>query len=46
MHITEKDVFFLNALKFSLAPSLQEGPFQVMFAGTYRGGKGTEYARA
>ena len=34
MHTREKDVFFLNALKISLAPILQEGPFQVMFAGT------------
>ena len=31
MHAKEKDVFFLNALKVSLAPTLQEGPFHVMF---------------
>ena len=30
MHTREKDIFFLNALKISLAPTLQEGPFQVM----------------
>ena len=30
MHTTEKDVFFLNALKFSLAPTPQEKPFHVM----------------
>ena len=31
MHTREKEIFFLNALKISLAPTLQEGPFQVMF---------------
>ena len=31
MHTTEKDVFFLNTLKVSLAPTPQEGPFHVMF---------------
>ena len=31
MHTREKELFFLNALKISLAPTLQEGPFQVMF---------------
>ena len=31
MHTREKDVFFLNALKVSLAPTRQEGPFHVMF---------------
>ena len=30
----EKEVFFLNTLKISLARTHQEGPFQVMFAGT------------
>ena len=34
MHTREKDVFFLNALKISLAPNPQERRFQVMFAGT------------
>ena len=34
LHIREKEVFFLNTLKISLAPTSQEGPFQVMFAGT------------
>ena len=34
MHTREKEVFFLNTLKISLAPTPQEGPFQVMFAGT------------
>ena len=32
MHTKENDVFFLNALKVSLAPTTpQEGPFHVMF---------------
>ena len=31
LHTREKEVFFLNALKISLAPTPQEGPFQVMF---------------
>ena len=31
MHTREKDVFFLNALKKSLAPTPQEGSFHVMF---------------
>ena len=31
MHTREKDVLFLNALKVSLAPTPQEGLFQVMF---------------
>ena len=34
MHTRDKEVFFLNSLKISLAPTLQERPFQVMFAGT------------
>ena len=34
MDTKEKKVFFLNALKISLAPTLHEGPFQVMFAWT------------
>ena len=34
MHTREKEVFFLNALKISLAQPLQEGQFQVMFAET------------
>ena len=29
-HAKEKDVFFLNTLKVSLAPTPQEGPFHVM----------------
>ena len=31
MHTSEKDVFFLNALKISLAPTPREGPSHVMF---------------
>ena len=31
MHTREKDVFFLNTLKVSLAPTPQEGPVHVMF---------------
>ena len=34
MHKIEKDVFFLNALKISLAPTPREGPFHVMFVRT------------
>ena len=34
--------FFLKTLKISLAPTLQEGPFQVMFVGTQQT-KGFEY---
>ena len=34
MHTSEKDILFLSTLKISLAPTLQEVPFQVMFAGT------------
>ena len=34
-HTREKEVFFLNALKISLAPTPQEGPLQVMSAGTH-----------
>ena len=34
MHTREKEVFFLNTLKISLAPTHQEGPFQVMFLRT------------
>ena len=34
LHTRDKEVFFLNSLKISLAPTLQERPFQVMFAGT------------
>ena len=30
----EKEVFFLPTLKISLTPTLQDGPFQVMFLGT------------
>ena len=30
-HTQEKDIFFLNALRISLAPTPQEGPFHVMF---------------
>ena len=41
MHTREKEVFFLNVLKISLAPTLQDGSFQVMFAGNsaYQGEK-------
>ena len=31
LHTREKDVFFPNALKISLAPTPREGPFHVMF---------------
>ena len=34
MHTRDKEVFFLNSLKISLAPTLQERPFQVVFAET------------
>ena len=34
MHTREKEDFFLNTLKISLAPTHREGPFQVMFVGT------------
>ena len=34
LHTREKDVFFLNTLKISLAQTSQEGPFQVMFVET------------
>ena len=34
VHTREKEVFFLNTLKISLAQTPQEGPFQVMFVGT------------
>ena len=34
LHTREKEVFFLNTLKISLAPTPQEGPFQVMIVGT------------
>ena len=34
MHTKEKEVFFLNTLKTSLAQTLQERPFQVTFVGT------------
>ena len=34
MHTREKDFFFLNALKISLAPTPREGPFHVMFVRT------------
>ena len=34
VHTREKEVFFLSARKISLAPTPQEGPFQVLFAGT------------
>ena len=33
MHTRENDILFLNALKISLAPTLQEGPCHVMFVG-------------
>ena len=33
MHTREKDILFLNALKFSPAPTPQEGPCHVMFVG-------------
>ena len=32
LHTRDKEVFFLNSLEISLAPTLQERPFQVMFA--------------
>ena len=35
MHTTEKDVFFLNALRMSFAPTPREGPFHVMFVRTH-----------
>ena len=31
MHTREKDVFFLSALRISLAPTPREGPFHVFF---------------
>ena len=34
MHTREKDMFFLIALKISLAPTPQEGPCHVMLVGT------------
>ena len=34
LHTREKEVFFLNTLKISLAQTPQERPFQVMFVGT------------
>ena len=34
----EKEVFFLNTLKISLAPATQEGSFQVVFVGTQQTG--------
>ena len=34
LHTREKEAFFLNTLKISLVQTAQEGPFQVMFAGT------------
>ena len=34
MHTKEKEVFFLNALNISLAPTFQEGSFQVVSVGT------------
>ena len=34
MHTNEKEVFFLNTLKISLAQTPQEGPYQVMFVDT------------
>ena len=34
MHTRDKEVFFLNSLEICLAPTLQERPFQVLFAGT------------
>ena len=33
-HKGEKEVFVLNTLKISFAPTPQEGPFQVMFVWT------------
>ena len=35
MHTRKKDVFFLNALRISLAPTPREGPFHVMFVRTH-----------
>ena len=34
LHTREKEAFFLNTLMISLVQTAQEGPFQVMFAGT------------
>ena len=36
VHTKEKDIFFLNALKVSLAPTPQEEPFHVMFVRNQR----------
>ena len=48
MHTREKEVFFLNALQVSLAPTPREGPFQVMFVvnSADQGAKGIDYAWA
>ena len=46
MHIWEKEVFFLSAVKFFLAPAPQEGPFQVMFAETQHTEQQNEHMRA
>ena len=35
MHTREKDVFFLNVLRMSLAPTPREGPSHVMFVRTH-----------
>ena len=35
MHTWEKDVFILNALRISPAPTPREGPFHVMFVRTH-----------
>ena len=31
MHTGEKDIFFLNVLRSSVAPTPEEGPFHVKF---------------
>ena len=36
LHTREKEVFFLNTLKISLAPTHQERTSQVMFVGTWQ----------
>ena len=35
VHEGERSFLFLNTLKISLAPTLQEGSLQVMFVGTH-----------
>ena len=52
MHTGEKDIFILNALRISLAPTPQEGRFHVMFVRRFvrnqhiEEQKRTEYVRA